>query len=161
MPFFLDASIVEDDLNRLVQIFNEGRYTPVVTGSDSDNEDIPSKEEFEKLRKMFKLATHALKVYSDDLVYWWYFISLKKGFCYFEYIKWNFNLKSRDSELTEAIEEMAANPPSSEMQEIVKELEDEKEKLKKENKDLKNQIKKFKRAKTGQGAIEVISISST
>ena len=51
---------------------------------------------------------------------------------------------------------MAANPPSSEMQEMVKELEDEKEKLKKENKDLKNQIKKFKRAKTGQGAIEVI-----
>ena len=54
---------------------------------------------------------------------------------------------------------MAANPPSSEMQEIVKELEDEKEKLKKENKDLKNQIKKFKRAKTGQGAIEVIPIA--
>ena len=56
---------------------------------------------------------------------------------------------------------MAANPPSSEMQEIVKELEDEKEKLKKENKDLKNQIKKFKRAKTGQGAIEVIFITLT
>ena len=71
------------------------------------------------------------------------------------------NFKSRDSELTEAIEEMAANPPSSEMQEIVKELEDEKEKVKKENKDLKNQIKKFKRAKTGQGAIEVISITFT
>ena len=71
------------------------------------------------------------------------------------------NFKSRDSELTEAIEEMAANPPSSEMQEIVKELEDEKEKLKKENKDLKNQIKKFKRAKTGQGAIEVMIITFT
>ena len=69
-------------------------------------------------------------------------------------------IQSRDSELTEAIEEMAANPPSSEMQEIVKELEDEKEKLKKENKDLKNQIKKFKRAKTGQGAIEVVLITS-
>ena len=69
-------------------------------------------------------------------------------------------IQSRDSELTEAIEEMAANPPSSEMQEIVKELEDEKEKLKKENKDLKNQIKKFKRAKTGQGAIEVVPIIS-
>ena len=68
-------------------------------------------------------------------------------------------IQSRDSELTEAIEEMAANPPSSEMQEIVKELEDEKEKLKKENKDLKNQIKKFKRAKTGQGAIEVVPIT--
>ena len=54
---------------------------------------------------------------------------------------------------------MAANPPSSEMQEIVKDLEDEKEKLKKENKDLKNQIKKFKRAKTGQGAIEVMPIT--
>ena len=54
---------------------------------------------------------------------------------------------------------MAANPPSSEMQEIVKELEDEKERLKKENKDLKNQIKKFKRAKTGQGAIEVMPIT--
>ena len=67
-------------------------------------------------------------------------------------------LQSRDSELTEAIEEMAANPPSSEMQEIVKDLEDEKEKIKKENKDLKNQIKKFKRAKSGQGAIEVILI---
>ena len=53
---------------------------------------------------------------------------------------------------------MAANPPSSEMQEIVKELEDEKEKIKKENKDLKNQIKKFKRAKSGQGAIEVIIV---
>ena len=66
---FLDASIVEDDLNRLVQIFNEGRYTPMISGSDSDNEDIPSKEEFEKLRKMFKLATHALKVYSDYLVH--------------------------------------------------------------------------------------------
>ena len=57
--------------------------------------------------------------------------------------------------MTEAIDEIAANPPSSEMQEVVKELEDEKEKLKKENKDLKNQIKKFKRAKSGQGAIEV------
>ena len=68
-------------------------------------------------------------------------------------------IQSRDSELTEAIEEMAANPPSSEMQEIVKDLEDEKEKLKKENKDLKNQIKKFKRAKTGQGAIEVMPIT--
>ena len=64
-------------------------------------------------------------------------------------------LQSRDSELTEAIDEIAANPPSSEMQEVVKELEDEKEKLKKENKDLKNTIKKFKRAKSGQGAIEV------
>ena len=41
------------------------------------------------------------------------------------------------------------------MKEVVKELEDEKDKLKKENKDLKNQIKKFKRAKSGQGAIEV------
>ena len=41
------------------------------------------------------------------------------------------------------------------MNEVVKELEDEKDKLKKENKDLKNQIKKFKRAKSGQGAIEV------
>ena len=41
------------------------------------------------------------------------------------------------------------------MQEVVKDLEDDKEKMKKENKELKNQIKKFKRAKTGQGAIEV------
>ena len=41
------------------------------------------------------------------------------------------------------------------MKAVVKELEDEKDKLKKENKDLKNQIKKFKRAKSGQGAIEV------
>jgi cell division protein FtsB len=57
--------------------------------------------------------------------------------------------------LTEAIDEIAANPPSSEMQEVVKELEDDKEKLKKENKDLKNQIKKFKRASSGKGAIEV------
>ena len=44
------------------------------------------------------------------------------------------------------------------MKAVVKELEDEKEKLKKENKDLKNQIKKFKRAKSGQGAIEVRNI---
>ena len=57
--------------------------------------------------------------------------------------------------MTEAIDEIAANPPSSEMQEVVKDLEDDKEKMKKENKELKNQIKKFKRAKTGQGAIEV------
>ena len=69
-----------------------------------------------------------------------------------------FLCKSRDSDLTEAIEEIAANPPSSEMKAVVKELEDEKDKLKKENKDLKNQIKKFKRAKSGQGAIEVRNI---
>ena len=67
-------------------------------------------------------------------------------------------IQSRDSELTEAIEEIAANPPATEMQAVVKELEDEKDKLKKENKELKNQIKKFKRAKTGQGAIEVRKI---
>ena len=64
-------------------------------------------------------------------------------------------MKSRDAELTEAIDEIAANPPSSEMQEVVKDLEEERENLKKENKDLKSQIKKYKRAKTGQGAIEV------
>ena len=57
-----EGSIVEDDINRLVQIFNEGRYTPILGGSDSENESMPSMEEFEKLHKMFKLATTALKV---------------------------------------------------------------------------------------------------
>ena len=59
---FTENSIGEDDINRLVQIFKEGRYTPVLGGSDSENESIPSMEEFEKLHKMFKLATAALKV---------------------------------------------------------------------------------------------------
>ena len=60
--FFSENAIVEDDLNRLVQIFNEGRYTPAIAGLDSENENIPSMEEFEKLHKMFRLATMALKV---------------------------------------------------------------------------------------------------
>ena len=59
---FSESSIAEEDLNRLVQVFNEGRYTPVLTGSDSENENVPNMEEFEKLHKMFKLATLALKV---------------------------------------------------------------------------------------------------
>ena len=59
---FSENSIVEDDLNRLVQIFNERRYTPAIAGSDSENENVPSMEEFERLHKMFKLATFALKV---------------------------------------------------------------------------------------------------
>ena len=46
-----------------MQIFNEGRYTPEFAGSESENENIPSREEFEKLHKMFKLATAALKVF--------------------------------------------------------------------------------------------------
>ena len=57
-----EVSIGEDDINRLVQVFNDGRYTPIIAGSDSDNENVPNMEEFEKLRKMFKLATIALKV---------------------------------------------------------------------------------------------------
>ena len=140
-----------------MQIFNEGRYTPEIAGSESENENIPSREEFEKLHKMFKLATAALKVFITQKIY-----LLACLILHFKYYKSLMTLiinsaiiKSRDSELTEAIDEIAANPPSSEMQEVVKELEDEKEKLKKENKDLKNQIKKFKRAKSGQGAIEV------
>ena len=61
---FSEGSIAEDDINRLVQLFNEGRYTPIIGGSDSESEGSPSKEEFEKLHKMFKLATIALKVYT-------------------------------------------------------------------------------------------------
>jgi len=45
-----------------VQIFNEGRYNPVLGGSESGNDNMPNIEEFEKLQKMFKLATVALKV---------------------------------------------------------------------------------------------------
>ena len=129
-------------------------------GSDTENENMPSVEEFEKLHKMFKLATTALKVFIVYLNK-----SVKRNLTYLfrhnilniaHNMNENFLLQSRDTELTEAIDEIAANPPSSEMQEVVKELEDEREKLKKENKDLKNQIKKFKRAKTGQGAIEVV-----
>ena len=52
-----------------MQIFNGGQYTPEFAGSDSDSENIPSREEFEKLHKMFKLATVALKVYITQNIY--------------------------------------------------------------------------------------------
>ena len=62
MTYSTEHTLGEDDINRLVQIFNEGRYNPVLGGSESGNDNMPNMEEFEKLQKMFKLATMALKV---------------------------------------------------------------------------------------------------
>ena len=62
MTYSTEHTLGEDDINRLVQIFNEGRYNPVLGGSESGNDNMPNMEEFEKLQKMFKLATVALKV---------------------------------------------------------------------------------------------------
>ena len=61
MAYSTEHTLGEDDINRLVQIFNEGRYNPVLGGSESGNDNMPNMEEFEKLQKMFKLATVALK----------------------------------------------------------------------------------------------------
>lgn len=57
-------------------------------------------------------------------------------------------LKSRDSDLTEAIEELKVKD---------EEMEEEKTEMKKENKELKAQVKKLKKAKsaTGDEALEV------
>ena len=62
MTYSTEHTLGEDDINRLVQIFNEGRYNPVLGGSESGNDNMRNMEEFEKLQKMFKLATVALKV---------------------------------------------------------------------------------------------------
>ena len=63
---FTEEGIGEDDITRLVHIFNEGLHNPIFAGFDEESESMPSREELQKVAKMFKLATSALKVKRYD-----------------------------------------------------------------------------------------------
>ena len=52
----------ENDINRLVGIFNKGLFDPFPDGLEEGSDNLPSVEDLIKVQKMFSLATIALKV---------------------------------------------------------------------------------------------------